>query len=90
MTITDKKNYELYLKAKAYRDGLTGLLNRGGFENTSQGIIDQKSSIQETSVFMMDIDKFKNINDTYGHINGDKVLQDLAMRFALFYRLEIH
>lgn len=57
------------------RDGLTFLYNRKTF---NYDIYRMKRSSMPYSVIMMDIDNFKNINDTYGHPEGDKVLQKLG------------
>ena len=60
-------------------DTLTDIANRRSFDERlarewKQGIRDQKP----ISMLMIDIDKFKGINDTYGHQQGDKVLQDIS------------
>lgn len=77
--ITEKKHYELDLLTRAEKDGLTQLLNRQGFnvayDKMLNNVIETEKSI---SCLMLDIDYFKKINDTFGHINGDKVLQNLA------------
>jgi diguanylate cyclase (GGDEF)-like protein len=67
------------LREEAIRDGLTRLFNRRFMEET----LDREISRAERgtlpiSVVMMDIDLFKNINDTYGHQAGDTVLQTLG------------
>ncbi|WP_235015203.1 GGDEF domain-containing protein [Oceanicoccus sp. KOV_DT_Chl] len=63
------------LKELAARDSLTGVLNRGGFFETAQHLLDlcqrQKS---QASFILMDLDHFKLINDTHGHFVGDNVL----------------
>ncbi|SFN95887.1 diguanylate cyclase (GGDEF) domain-containing protein [Pseudobutyrivibrio sp. UC1225] len=56
-------------------DGLTLLLNRKVF--TRQLFRCKKSNVRY-GVIMMDIDDFKHVNDTYGHIEGDRVLQRLG------------
>ena len=57
------------LKFKAEHDGLTGALNRNAFEN----ILDTAEEGQ-LAFLIVDIDNFKQINDRYGHLAGDKVL----------------
>ncbi len=61
------------------KDGLTGALNRRMFDNDireiSRKYIDQN---QTYSIVMLDIDHFKKINDTYGHLCGDEVLKILV------------
>jgi len=64
-------------KEMAVVDPLTGTLNRRGFN----GVIDQMlnaSDINRASIIMLDIDWFKAINDTYGHLLGDRVLSMLG------------
>jgi len=55
-----------------YRDGLTNILNRKAFER------DKKRFKQGWALVIIDIDNFKNINDTRGHVAGDIVLKRLA------------
>lgn len=67
------------LKELANRDQLTNLYNRRYFYNVVQNIISlAKRESKELSVLMIDIDKFKNINDSYGHAKGDIVIKSLA------------
>lgn len=66
------------LKVQAETDALTGLLNRRTFDRLGQddsGFVDLPV---ETGLILMDIDRFKLINDTYGHIAGDHVLRATA------------
>lgn len=67
------------LKDAAVLDPLTGCYNRREFESQLKrnisGAIRHKYSL---SVFMFDLDHFKSINDTYGHLAGDKVLQEVV------------
>ncbi|MWC30926.1 diguanylate cyclase [Paenibacillus sp. MMS18-CY102] len=62
-------------QTQAWHDGLTGLFNRRTFDNVIQEWIDRR---QPFSLLLLDIDNFKSINDTYGHLAGDEVLKKLA------------
>lgn len=73
--------YHLYAKNKklASQDALTGLHNRRRImEIGSQSFVVSKRYEQTLSVMMLDIDNFKQINDKYGHKEGDKVLSFIA------------
>lgn len=62
----------------ATRDNLTGLLNRGAFFNTVSTLVDNSLNDTPVSAVMLDIDKFKRINDTYGHHVGDDAIKLVA------------
>ena len=72
------KNNEFNLLERASRDYLTNLFNRSVAESMINQIISDAKSKGENALFMIDIDDFKNINDTYGHIFGDDVLVMVA------------
>jgi diguanylate cyclase (GGDEF)-like protein/PAS domain S-box-containing protein len=59
-------------------DGLTGLLNKKYFLETLSEEIKRASAKAPLSLSMMDLDHFKNVNDTYGHQAGDHVLKEIA------------
>lgn len=69
MTKTVAKQQEII--AMSRRDPLTGLRNRAGVSEQINNILKNKC---EGTFFIMDMDNFKAVNDTYGHIEGDKVL----------------
>ncbi len=77
--ITQRKKREAGLQSQADKDPLTLAWNRRYFEKLVPECIKEclKKS-QNFSLLMLDADKFKNINDTYGHKFGDKVLIELA------------
>jgi len=67
------------LKALANTDFLTNLMNRGELETEMENVIyDGKFSESTSTVLMLDIDNFKQINDTFGHDVGDQVLKSVA------------
>jgi diguanylate cyclase (GGDEF)-like protein len=67
------------LKLMATRDLLTGLYNRNYFNETIAREIERaKRQDEDISVIMIDIDRFKQINDTYGHLHGDGILKECA------------
>lgn len=67
-------------KKLSITDSLTGLFNRRYFEETLAREIDlAKRHGDIISVLVLDIDKFKNVNDTYGHMHGDNVIKMIAI-----------
>ncbi|MBE6452700.1 MAG: diguanylate cyclase [Alphaproteobacteria bacterium] len=79
--ITSRKNRETLLQNQATRDPLTSVYNRRYFEDeVAKRISIAKQQHQPYSVLMLDADHFKNVNDTYGHKIGDKVLIELAAK----------
>jgi len=76
----DKLHQELQsARGEAMTDPLTGILNRRGFEiQAKQVFADQATLDKGLCVLMLDIDHFKKINDTYGHLFGDKVIRAIA------------
>lgn len=66
-------------RREALIDPLTGIFNRRGFEVEAEKALTDGSTInKEACLLMLDIDHFKTINDTYGHLFGDKVLATLV------------
>lgn len=63
------------IKTRSRTDSLTGLLNRREFEKLLHQTCKEEESF---AVALIDIDNFKEINDTYGHLNGDKALLSLV------------
>lgn len=79
--ITDIKNSEEQVRHMALHDSLTGLPNRQLFaDRLDQAIRRAKRQGGHVSLLYVDLDKFKGLNDTYGHAHGDRVLVETAGR----------
>jgi diguanylate cyclase (GGDEF)-like protein len=79
MDITDRKLVELDYARLAATDPLTGLPNRRFVDEYSEVELARFRRFgQPASLLMIDLDKFKSINDTYGHPSGDRLLQAIA------------
>ena len=66
-------------REEAMLDPLTGLLNRKGFDQRLQALLSQAPDSRESHcLLMLDIDHFKRVNDTHGHLMGDRVIQGLG------------
>lgn len=77
--ISNRKVMELQLKQLAERDPLTGCLNRRSFFEQSDLLLHQcQQNKSPSSALIADIDRFKSINDTYGHPVGDEVIRAIA------------
>ena len=77
------KQREAEIHQLAFYDELTGLPNRTQFTSHIQEII-SAAEPTKTAVLMMDIDRFKDINDTVGHEVGDLLLKEIAKRLQTF------
>lgn len=67
--------FELFDNSEAMKDSLTGAYNRTVFNDKFKKEIVRAQRNGPVSLLMMDLDKFKSVNDTYGHLTGDEVLQ---------------
>jgi two-component system, cell cycle response regulator len=69
------------LRFQATHDLLTGVWNRGAILETLRRELDRAArSRTATGIMMLDIDHFKAVNDTYGHLAGDRVLMEVTQR----------
>ncbi len=79
--ITDRKRAEEVISYQAYHDILTDLPNRILFKDRlGLAVIQAKRKQTELAVMFIDLDRFKLVNDTLGHVKGDELLQQVAVR----------
>lgn len=79
--ITDRKRAEEVISYQAYHDILTDLPNRMLFKDRlGLAVIQAKRKLTELAVMFVDLDRFKLVNDTLGHVKGDELLQQVAQR----------
>jgi len=85
--ITERKRAEETIKHLAYHDDLTGLPNRRLFnDRLTLALAHAQRSQQKLAVMLLDLDHFKEVNDTLGHSVGDQLLQVVSKRLASLLR----
>ncbi len=85
--ITERKQAEQQLEFLAFNDVLTGLPNRVLLlDRLHQALAASERSLNPVSLLLLDLDRFKEINDTQGHSVGDKALVEVARRFLAVLR----
>jgi Amt family ammonium transporter len=85
--ITERKKQEELIRHMAYHDSLTGLPNRITFyDRLLVAIANAKRDKHIFAVIFIDLDRFKEINDTLGHETGDKVLQTVPRKMKEYLR----
>lgn len=72
--VTKQKNTERKYREQAQRDSMTKLYNRVSGKEIVESYLDRKNPYESCGMLVMDVDYFKGVNDSYGHLFGDKVL----------------
>ena len=87
--VTDRKVIQQRIQHLAYHDNLTGLPNRSLLQDRlAHSIARAERSSRKVAVLFIDLDNFKNINDTFGHDVGDELLRQVSRRLSECVRLE--
>ena len=85
--ITERKEFEALLAHRALHDPLTGLANRQLIlDRAEQMLVRARRSCDPVAVLFIDLDNFKDANDSLGHEAGDRLLQAVASRFSSMLR----
>ncbi|WP_238526836.1 sensor domain-containing protein [Cellvibrio japonicus] len=80
--VTTRKRYEDKLRHQSLHDSLTGLPNREKLYQDMASCFEQRTAEQISALMLIDLDRFKEINDTLGHNVGDRLLQMIGPRLA--------
>ena len=85
--VTEERMLTAQIRHQALHDPLTGLANRALFEDRlGQALARVARNGGMGAVLLLDLDDFKGVNDTYGHLVGDQLLKGIAQRFELVTR----
>ena len=84
--ITDRRRTEAQIERMARSDVLTGLANRVQFRERLNDLLLQSRATDPVAILLVDLDRFKAVNDTLGHPIGDKLLCAAAQRLRQFVR----
>ena len=76
--LQQREALEFQLKHVAHSDSLTGVANRFALDEYIKMLENQPAQFQQSCLIIIDIDNFKQVNDSYGHITGDLVIQAVA------------
>ena len=81
--VTLEKDKEKVMEELAKKDSLTGLYNHFWGEKMISEYLDHRNPDSSCGIILVDIDNFKMVNDTYGHLFGDKVLVEFSKLFGI-------
>ncbi|MBQ9205755.1 MAG: diguanylate cyclase [Treponema sp.] len=85
VNVEDEINKQKLLKQKAEIDPLSGLLNKGAFTSYVSDLLAESNEENLYAFYIIDLDNFKKVNDTLGHIVGDHVISDVAQKLCTVF-----
>jgi diguanylate cyclase (GGDEF)-like protein/PAS domain S-box-containing protein len=81
--VTERKRAEARIARLAHYDSLTDLPNRAAFNQCFASVLERAAKSDESfAVLVMDLDRFKEVNDVFGHSTGDRLLRAIAQRLS--------
>ena len=87
LDLTERRRYEEHIHRLAFYDSLTDLPNRRLLlDRLQQSLLARARTGQHTAVLMLDVDRFKRLNDTHGHAAGDQLLRAIGRRIREMVR----
>ncbi len=87
--LSEQKAYADKIQKMALEDALTGIPNRFAFEKSAlQALTLAKKSHRKFAFLLIDLDRFKNVNDSFGHESGDLLIQAVSERFSHCLKVE--
>lgn len=84
--IDKRKRHELEIIQQSQKDGLTGIYNKSVTQSLIESFLAADGIKGDHAAVMLDIDDFKHINDTLGHIEGDYALSQVATRMQILFQ----
>ncbi|MFC4173176.1 putative bifunctional diguanylate cyclase/phosphodiesterase [Microvirga sp. GCM10011540] len=81
-TVVELRASEAHAQHLAFHDVLTGLPNRALFDDRLDRALSRSAGGEKSALLMLDLDRFKNVNDTLGHQAGDNLIRELAGRLS--------
>lgn len=85
VNVESQSSEEATLKKDSDLDSLTGLLNKSTLENYAKSVFNNQKDFNTHALFIIDLDNFKQVNDTWGHTYGNKILADVSAKISRIF-----